>query len=563
MARHATARPPRSIEQAFALHQQGRLDEAGRIYGAILAADPDHFNALHLSGLIEHQQGRSVEALRLVAAALKAQPKAIDALTNYAAILDALDRHQEALASYDAALAVAPDRADIQFNRGRALLELERFDDAVASFDRILVGDPGNIGALIHRGNALIRSKRPSEALANYDRALALNPDQAGGLTSRGLALADLGRFSEALACHEHALRLEPKFVDAHINRGYALVGLRRMEEALASFAEATALSPHHAEAHFNMALARLRLGDFSGGWKEYEYRWDRKHSRLERRNFPQPMWRGEKDLHGKTVLLHHEQGFGDTIQFMRYAPLVAALGAKVLLGVQRPLAALALGVPGVAGVLSDGDTMPDFDLHCPLANLPPAFATELATIPANIPYLRPYAERVAKWQDRLPASGRLRVGISWAGNSSHVKDHHRSIPLERFAAVLSVPGLDFVSLQKDVDEPQAAVLRAHGVVQLGDEFEDFADTAAVVAMLDLVVAVDTAVAHLAGAMGKPVALLLAFVPDWRWLLDRTDSPWYPTMRLFRQSSFGDWDAPLAQLRQELADVARRPVGPR
>jgi hypothetical protein len=368
-----------------------------------------------------------------------------------------------------------------------------------------------------------------------------------------------MDRFEEALACHEHALQIEPELVGAHVNRANTLVGLSRMEEALGSYANAIALEPENAEAHFNAAITRLCLGDFREGWKQYEYRWKKKDVASQWRDFAQRTWRGEKDLHGKTVLLLAEQGLGDTIQFMRYAPFVAALGAKVILGVQRPLAALAMFLPGVSAVLADGEALPAFDLQCPLLSLPLGFATDLATVPANIPYLQPHPARLEKWRERLPDNGRLRVGICWAGNSAHLNDRNRSIPLECFATLLSVPGIDFVSVQKEVNEVQAAVLQKHRVLQLGRDFEDFSDTAAVVAMLDVLVSVDTSVAHVAGAMGKAVALLVPFSPDWRWLLDRTDSPWYPTMRLFRQTAIGDWDGPLQQLCQELAEVARRP----
>ena len=261
----------------------------------------------------------------------------------------------------------------------------------------------------------------------------------------------------------------------------------------------------------------------------------------------------------GKTIFLVAEQGLGDTINFVRYAPLLVARGAKVILGVQKPLEDLACTVPGISGVLVDGEKLPDFDLHCPMLGLPIAFKTDLASIPANIPYLQPYHGRLETWRVRLPQTGRMRVGIVWAGNSAHVNDRKRSIALERFAAILSAPGIDFISVQKDVSAAQSAILDAHGVLQLGQHFTDFADTAAVVAMLDLLVAVDTSVAHLAGAMGKAVALLLPFSPDWRWLLNRSDSPWYPSMRLFRQPAFGDWETPLQLLRQELSDAASRP----
>jgi len=331
---------------------------------------------------------------------------------------------------------------------------------------------------------------------------------------------------------------------------------LARLEEALVSYDEALKLDPEQVDANFNASLAKLCLADFRAGWEQYEYRWKKKE--FQRREYARPMWRGERDIAGKTVLLVHEQGLGDTIQFVRYAPLVADLGARVVVGVQPPLKSVVATVPGIAQIIADGEVLPEFDVFCPMLNLPRAFGTELATIPAKIPYIRPYQERLEKWRDRFLDDDRVRVGICWAGNTAHLNDRNRSIALPRLAKVLSVPGIDFVSIQKDVAAAQADVLRAHGVRQLGQEFADFSDTAAVIALLDLVVAVDTSVAHLAGAMGKAVALLIPFSPDWRWLLDRTDSPWYPTMRIFRQDAIGDWDGPLERLRHELSGVAHR-----
>lgn len=331
------------------------------------------------------------------------------------------------------------------------------------------------------------------------------------------------------------------------------------MDEALASYGEALAFEPDNTDANFNAAIARLIIGDFGAGWKQYEYRWKRKDLARQYGDFSQPRWDGERDLHGKTILLHAEQGLGDAIQFVRYAQLVSSLGAKVLLTVQPALKMLMWSVPGVTAVFSDGDVLPDFDLHCPLLSLPLAFGTELATVPANIPYLRPFQERIDMWRPRLSNSMRPRIGLCWAGNRVHANDRNRSMQLERLTRVLCVQGLDFVSVQKEVTEVEAAILRDYGVVQLGQDFTDFADTAAVVAMIDLLVSVDTSVAHVAGAMGKAVALLLPFSPDFRWLLDRTDSPWYPSMRLFRQTRIGEWDGPVEQLRQELAELACRP----
>jgi tetratricopeptide (TPR) repeat protein len=632
MAKQATARPldrERSIGQALKLHQQGRLGEADRIYRAILAADPQDFDALHLLGVLEHQQGRSVDGLRLVAAALRAQPGSAAALANYGVILDVLKRHEEALAafdrllgmgaadatlhfnrgnalnnlqryadalaSYDAALALAPSHTDALYNRGNVLAALDRHEEALASYDRALAfaperdvhvnraatllklqryyaalesadkalaSDANSVAALNNRGTILTELKRYDEALASLDRVLALDPDHADAHNNRGVALAELGRYEEALAHYAHALRVAPNFVYAHINRGNAFRALLRMEEALESYAAALALDPHNADADFNDGLARLCAGDFREGWKKYERRWQKTKNAVPRPSYPQPMWRGEGDLRGKTILLVGEQGMGDAIQFARYAPHLAALGAKVLLRVDASLAALMTTLAGVSKVIGAGEALPHFDFYCPLLSLPLAFGTELATVPASVPYLRAPQERVAKWRARLPHNGRLRIGLCWAGSPQHLHDRRRSLPLERFATLLSVPGLDFVSLQKDLGASDAALLREHRVSDLGPELADFADAAAVIAMLDVIISVDTSVAHLAGAMGKAVGLLLPYSPDFRWLLGRMDSPWYPTMRLFRQSAIGDWDGVLQRLRQELANLACRPVAP-
>ena len=279
---------------------------------------------------------------------------------------------------------------------------------------------------------------------------------------------------------------------------------MNRLDDALQSYAEVLARDLEHADANFNEALVRLCLGDFRGGWPKYEYRWKRERYAAARPVYPRPVWSGKEDVRGKTVLLCAEQGLGDAIQFSRYAAVLATLGAKVLIGAHRPLAEVLATVPGVAQVIPDGDDLPHFDLYCSLLSLPLAFGTEPATIPANIPYIQAQAERIAKWRDRVPASGRLRVGICWAGSNGHWNNRNRSMTLQRLAAIFSIPGIDFVCLQKEVDDIQSQVLHHFNVTQLGREFSDFADTAAVVAMLDIVISVDTSVAHLAGAMGRP-----------------------------------------------------------
>ena len=422
---------------------------------------------------------RLEEALASCDKALAKDPANADALNTRGVVLSKLRRPDEALASYDAALAVASDRPEIHINRGTILLDLDRIDEALSVFDKTIAREPDNVAALANRGKAFIKSRHYARALDDYDRALALKPDQSGVLSDRGAALAEMNRFDEALACYEQALRVEPNMVAARVNRGNAFLKQARMDQALASYAEALALEPDNVDANFNAAVARLCMGDYRGGWKQYEYRWKRNDLAAQCGSYSQPIWDGEQDLNGKTVLLHAEQGLGDTIQFVRYAPLAAARGAKVLLAVQPPLKMLMCTVPGVSGVFTDGEILPDFDLRCPLLSLPLAFGTELATVPGNIPYLRPFEERLVKWRQRMPANGRLRVGICWAGNGVHLNDRNRSISLERFVNLVSVPNLDFFSVQKEVSEAQAALLRDFGVVQLGQDFADFADTAA------------------------------------------------------------------------------------
>ena len=382
-----------------------------------------------------------------------------------------------------------------------------------------------------------------------------LSHSDPNALNERGGSYMRLGRPEDAIACYDRALAAAPRIPELHVNKGTALRALNRFDEALASFAAAIAIDPMRAEAHYNAGLVRLCLGRFREGWQGYAWRWRKADWASRRRDFCAPQWDGQQPIAGKTILLHAEQGLGDTLQFVRFAPLLAKSGATVIIECQPELRNLLRDLDGAAAVVARDDPLPNLDLHCPLLSLPLAFETELATIPANIPYLRPPRDRVERWRGRLPQHGRLRVGLCWAGSRMHLNDRNRSIPLERFATLLSVPGVDFVSVQKEVDAAQAAILHVRGVTQLGGDFADFVDTAAVVAMLDLVISVDTSIAHLAGAMGKAVGLLVPFSPDWRWLLERTDSPWYPTMRLFRQPAIADWDTPLERVCRELSDL--------
>lgn len=505
------------LQAAVALHQQGQLDQAEVLYKEILQSQPRHFDALQLLAMTEAQKNQAAAARGLFEQALKINPQHLGALNNYGNVLRVLNRPEEALASYDRALRLQPDYAEALANRGAALQDLERYAEALESYDRALQIRPDFAEALSHRGNALRALNRNGEALQSYDRALCVRPGYAEALNNRGAALQDLKRHTDAMESCVRALQLEP---------GYA-------------------------EAHWNEALCRLILGDFAKGWAKYEWRRKTKPGLSAERNFSQPLWLGQESLAAKSILLHAEQGLGDTLQFCRYAKQVAALGARVVLEVQPALKTLLQDLEGVSLVLGRGEPLPDFDCHCPLLSLPLAFKVDLGNISGE-PYLHSEPKKRAQWQERLGASTQPRIGLVWSGSTGHQNDHNRSLALADMRGLLSEQA-DCYCLQKELRPADRAELaNTPGIEFLGEAFEDFSDTAAVVALMDLVITVDTSVAHLAGAMGKEVWLLLAYSPDWRWLLERSDSPWYRSARLFRQSAPGDWAGVLAQVQAAL-----------
>ena len=553
------AQPPRfslqqTMQDAVALHQQGRLREAEKLYARVLKAAPDHFDALHLFGLAKAQAGQMGEAYRLMSAALKLNPQAPDAWINLANVLHALERDAESLDCLDRALALRPDDLNALENRGNALLALGRAQDALACFNDVLARDPRHGDALLGRGSALASLGHTDQALADFDASLALMPGHPGALYNRGTALADLGRYNEALTAYDRALAASPNHAQAWNDRGRALQALNRHADAVGNFDKAIALQKDYADAQFNRALSLLTLGDLPRGFEQYEWRWKRTGMRDTRRGYGKPLWLGEYPLARKTILLHAEQGLGDTIQFARYAPLLARSGSTVVLEVQPELKTLLAGLDGVAACHARGEQLPAYDVHCPLGSLPLALKTEPATIPADIPYLRVDEALTAKWRARIEALAGKRVALTWAGNVSHANDRNRSIDLGLLEPLFALDGVSFLSIQRELRGNDAELLaRYANVSHLGGDLADMADTAAIVALADLTISVDTSVVHLAGALGRPVWVMLPFAPDWRWTLTGDSSPWYPQARLFRQPALGDWPSLLATLRAELA----------
>lgn len=474
-----------------------------------------------------------------------------------ARLRQAIAHHQQgqlaaAEALYQEILRTDPKNFDALHLPGVIAVQTGHPENGVELIGRALALNRHHAEAQAHIGNAYRDLRRPEEALASYDRSLRLKPHSAVVVNNRGTALEDLMRPEEALACYNKALSLDPGYAEALNNRGNALQDLKRPAEALDSYARVLQLRPGFAEAHWNESLCRLVTGDLSLGFEKFEWRW--KTAMFKPRDFRQPLWLGKTPLRGKSILLHAEQGLGDAIQFCRYAKQVAAQGGTVLLEAQAALRPLLAALEGVSQVFARGEPLPDFDCHCPLLSLPLACGTTLATIPAEGAYLRSDPARQRAWATRLgeQAAPRTRIGLAWSGSAGHKKDHNRSIPLAEFITLAQGPA-QFVSLQKEVRPSDLQALReCQSVAHYGDELADFADTAALIANLDLVIAVDTSVAHLAGALGKPVWLLLPFNPDWRWLLDRSDSPWYPTFRLFRQPTIGDWPSVLRTVAAEV-----------
>lgn len=531
-----TARQPDNAgaqgARAAALHMLGRLDQAVAAYDRLLALDGNNAAAWYNRGNALQALGRAEDALASHDKALALRPGDVDTIYGQGNALQALGRVAEAVACYDAVLALKEDHAEALSSRGNALRRLGRLDEALAGHDRAVALKPASADAHYNRGTALVAAGRLDEALQSYDRALALKPEHAAALSGRGTALRDLGQLDAALASYDHALRLAPGDADTWSNRGILLQGLLRLDESLESYDRAIALDPEHIGAQWNRANALLLSGDFARGWPAYEWRW------RSRATGASDRWFGEQPVEGRHILLRAEQGLGDTIQFARYAPLLRADGARVTLAVQPPLRRLlATLAPGLEVVAAREGGV---DLGCPLLSLPLIFGTTLDTIPAPPRYLTAEEDLVAAWRARLPSDAKRRIGLVWSGNPKHRNDRNRSLPLSVLEPLLDIDA-HWISLQKDVPERDAETIERLTLMRVNDGLRDFTDTAALIEALDLVIAVDTSVAHLAGALGKPVWILLPFSPDWRWLTGRDDSPWYPSARLFRQTAPADW----------------------
>jgi Flp pilus assembly protein TadD len=470
-----------------------------------------------------------------------------------------------------------PDDAGTLNNLGTAVWRQERLHEAEGYYRRAQARKPDDFAILNNLGNVLWEQGRLEDALRSYQEAGALKPDSAAVLRNLGVTLSDLGRFDEALVATRESLRLEPDYADSHVNLGMTFARQGNQEEALSCYERAVEIRPDFPEARRNRAYIYLARGDFERGWPEYE--WRLRCPKLRTLTVDRPRWNGES-LDGRSILLHSEQGLGDSLQFIRFARSLKARSCRVVAACPAPLIRLVARCPGVDSVVDWTSSLPDCDVQAPLLSLPAILGTTLATLPAQMPYFgldsrtvndwRPVVERAVGSGAHRRSPGRrsrarvFKIGIAWQGNRANTVDRWRSFPLSHFAHLATLPGVRLISLQKGEGTEQLANLGGEfPVAELshpdhgGDDRRDFLDTAAVMTQLDLVVTPETAVAHLAGSLGVRVWVALSSVGDWRWMIDRDDSPWYPTMRLFRQDSFGDWDGVFQRMAQTLREELR------
>ena len=581
----ADARHPEALYLlGAACHAQGKINDAVAFLERAVAEQPNHAEARHDLGIAIGQQGRLAEAVAQLQEADRLRPGVeqfvqslraalaanhlqqaqwleqfdqAEAHNNRSIVLKELGRLDEAAAALRRAIELKPEYVDAHVNLGIVLATQEKYAEAEAVCRRALELSPDHVKALCNLSVALLRQKKLEEAEVAARHFLELAPDSAEAYGNLAVVLADQDRFAEAEASFQRALAIDPRSAQTHRNMAILLARQSKLEAATRHGAQALAIDPNDVETHFENALGLLRMGQFESGWREYEWRFRRKGN--EEGNLPRPRWDGSP-LFGRTILLRPEQGLGDTMQFVRYAAMVKEQAATVLVECPRSLARLLASCGCVDAVVVEGEPRPRYDVHFPLLSLPRMFNTSLESIPNRVPYLAPDADAVERWKVELSGTRKFKVGIAWQGSPSNIHDRYRSFPLTEFIGLARMQGVQLYSLQMGAGREQLDALAdalgledPSSIIDLGDRLGDFCETAAIVTNLDLVITCDSSPAHLAGAIGTPVWVILASSPDWRWLVERSDSPWYPTMRLFRQSSVGDWRGVFREIEQALA----------
>jgi tetratricopeptide (TPR) repeat protein len=572
------------------LRDLGRMDESIAVCEAAVRLKPGYAKGHNQLGLSLKRKESLEQAIAAFDKAIELDAKLAEAHNNLGGVYAQMRRYDPAIESFRRAIALDSSVAGYHCNLGNALLAINQTQEAAEEMMEAVRLDPIFADAYNSLGSILLALERPDEALEYLDQALRLRPESAAAHTNRGVAMREMGRpdealiahlnairldpsapeprlnlaremfargkFEDAIACYRELLQLHPRDADGYNHLGGTLNRMGRFDESLANFERAIELCPNFPAARWNRGLHRLLHGDLERGFADYEWR-SQRHRPLDRFDRGRPFWDGS-DPAGKTILLRWEQGLGDSIQCIRYVPMIADRGGKVIFSGKENLHELLGGVRGLAGIATPENEPAEFDFHLPVMSLPNIFKTTLDSIPVEVPYLAVNPEKSRIWRDRMSGEANsLAVGIAWAGSPQHKEDRDRSMRLSMFAPLGKIANVKFYSLQKGEAGTQAKENRELKLIDLTDELHDLSDTAAMMENLDLVISVDTSVAHLAGALARPVWTLLPIVPDWRWMLNRSDSPWYPTMRLFRQKSAGDWDGVVAAVAEQLTAAVR------
>ncbi|MFQ5455541.1 MAG: tetratricopeptide repeat protein [Nitrospirota bacterium] len=584
------------LNKGIYLHQTGRLQEAEEIYRQILNHNPLHEDAMHLLGVIAYQSGSNDMAAELIGKAILINPSIPNFHNNLGNALKSQGKIDEAIQSFKEAIRLKPDYPEAYLNLGNAFKEKGKLDDAIEYYKKTISIKPdfadgyNNLGNLLKEqgklddaieyykkaisikpdfaeafhnlGNLFEKRKNFDEAIEYYKKAISVKPDFARAYNNLGNLLKKQGRVDKAVEYYQKAVELNPDFAEAYYNLANAPEDQGKLDGVVEYYKKAIGVKPGFAEAHFNRGIALLLMGNFEEGWAEYEWRFRTEEiaRQIGYNDFGIPRWDGSA-LNSKTILISSEQGFGDTIQFIRYMPLVKEKGGKVIFESPKEVRQLIEGFHGIDQIVEwpvSKNRDIKFDTYIPLLSLPGIFRTTVDTIIAEVPYLRANPELVKKWHKEIHCK-ELKVGLVWAGNPVHKNDHNRSCKLSDFRPIGFIHGIKLFSLQKGTPADQLSESPENmSIVNIGEQLMDFSDTAAVIQNLDMVISVDTAIVHLAGALGKPVWTLLPFMPDWRWMQNREDSPWYPTMRLFRQPEAGDWKSVIANIREELKRLVNK-----
>ncbi|MBT4837999.1 MAG: tetratricopeptide repeat protein [Methylococcales bacterium] len=546
---------PQAIQLALGYHQKGELEQAEAIYQQVLSIEANNSDVLYLLGLLAHQIARHDVAIELISRSIAINTNFADAHFNLGNAQLAMNQVDDAMLSYQQALSIKPNYPELLLNLGKIFHDKGLLDQAEHHYFQALQHKPNFLEALFNMGNLLKDQGKLDEAKYYFYKVIELHPDFATVYCNLGSILQQQRNDDEAMQFFNKALKLKPDDEQVYCNMGniHSLHG--RTDEALSCYQQCLAINPEFADAHYNQALSLLQIGDFLQGWKEYEWRWKSSSWQIDSRGYSQPQWQGES-LVNKTILLYPEQGYGDAIQFIRYVKKVAEFGGQIIVECQTPLTQLFSCLPEIKASYSLGEAPLTFDVHAPLMSLPFILKTSLHDIPESKGYLSVQSEDIEQWQQQLELSSEgLNVGFIWCGNPGHCNDHNRSIPIDKISPLFEEKKIKFFSLQVTERSKELENIDTN-ICDLSSKINNFYDTATIIMNLEVVIAVDTAIAHLAGALGRPVWLMLPYHAEWRWLENRLDSPWYASMRLYRQQAEGDWVELIQRVKTDLKRMA-------